>query len=267
MLSPQALLKGLVQRALPYALTDGPEAERFLRLSRYGDIYIHSLIRKQHLLADEGSYFVTNNSSTAITGQTNTAFTAVNPTVSIFNRGSPTDSQAKRIYLDYIYLLNGGTAFTNATSNTGTFCAVLLDSQDGVTGGTALSPLSVNQDISPANSIASIRVGALTAPTGTAALRTIVGQRLVRAPVSATALTLANLDFFYFNFGSVEPTATMVPATSSTATLEVLPVMRHINLPPIVIGPGQSIWFYIFSVAAGAVTAGNFLPEIGWWER
>jgi hypothetical protein len=222
-------------------------------------------MRKQHALSDEGSYFVANNGQTAITGQTNTAFTATAPTVSIYNSDSGGNSSSKRIYLDYLYLINGGTAFSNATSNTGTFCAVVTDTQDGVTGGTLLTPANTNTDLSQRASVAVIRVGALTAPTASANSRTIVGQRLVRLPVSATALTLANVDQFYFNFGGVE--ANLVLPNAASATLEANAVGRIIPLPAISIGPGHSAWIYVFSVSGGAVTAGNFIPELAWWER
>ena len=264
MLSPQALFKLLVARALPQAAADGPESERTVRGGRYGELSMLSMVRKAHLLAEEGTYFTANNGTTGITGQTDTAFTAIHPTISIYNSDSPGNSQAKRISLDYIHLLSG-TAFTNATSNTGTFAAVVTDSQDGVTGGTLLTNNCVNQDVPKSSSVAIIRVGALVAPTASASSRTIVGQRLVRAPVSATALTLANLDMFHLNFGGVEPNMALPNAAS--ATLEANVVGRIIPLPPVVIGPGQSAWIYVFSVSGGAVTAGTFLPELGWWER
>lgn len=261
-LQTQSSMFGAVARALPLPTVDGVEGE--LRTSRYRDLLVNNLIPTKAGLTGEGSYFVTNNGQTAITGQTDTAFTATHPTIAIYNSDTASNPAAKRLCLDFIYLLNGGTAFSNATSNTGTFCAVTIDAQDGVTGGTLLTPNNANMD-SGTKSLAVIRAGALVAPAVTAAARTIVGQRLVRCPVSATALTLANLDQFLFNFGGVD--ISMALPNGASATLEANVVGRTINLPPIEIGPGHSAWIYVFSVAGGAVTAGNFLPEIGHWER
>jgi hypothetical protein len=252
----------LVSRALSQPSPDNVEREQ--RVSRYGGTYIYNVVPTKHILADEGSYFVASNNQSALTGTTNTAFSATNPTISIFNSDSLGNPSSKRIYLDYVYLINGGTAFTNATSNTGTFCAVTIDSQDGATGGTLLTPNCTNMDVGN-KSLATVRVGALTVPTASANARTIVGQRLVRCPVSATALTLANLDQFLFNFGGVD--IAMALPNQASPTVEASVVGRTINLPPVVIGPGQSAWVYVFSVAGGAVAAGNFVPEIGWWER
>lgn len=266
MLAAQALEKGLVARMLPVPNLDSQNVDVPWRVGRYNEGYVLSLIRKHHLLADEGSYFVFNNAQSGITGQTNTSYTATAPTISIYNGDIQGNVQSRRVYLDYIHLLNGSTAFSNATSNTGTFLTVVLDTQDGVTGGTLLSPANPNQDATAAPACkAIVRVGALTAPALTAAAQTIIGQRLIRLPVSSTALTLANVDQFHFNFGGVE--AGMALPNQASATLEAYAVGRVLNLPPVVIGPGQSAFIYVVSIAGGAVTAGNFLPEIGLFMR
>lgn len=262
----EALLRGWISRALPQADTDNDPG--VVRLWRYGEVATVGIIRKQHALADEGSYFITNNAQTAITGQTSTAFTATAPTLMVVNTDSANNSNNKRIHLDYAYLINGGTAFSNATSNTGTFIAVVVDSvQRYTSGGTNLSAniVSPNADAASRASIAAVYCGAIVASAAAATARTVVGQRLLRAPVSATVLTLANLDQFKFNFGGVE--AAPANSVQASATLEATMVDKTIALPPIVIGPGQCALIYVFSVAGGAVTAGNFVPELGWWER
>src|ERR1700752_2690867 len=94
----------ITSRSLPQANTDGVEGE--LRGGRYREAYTLSLVRKQHALADEGSYRVTNNnSSTAgITDNLGTAFSATVPTVIIYNSDSPANPGYKRIHLDFINL-------------------------------------------------------------------------------------------------------------------------------------------------------------------
>jgi hypothetical protein len=254
---------GLVGRALPQPTTDNVERE--VRISRYGDCYAYNVVPTKHVLDDEGSYFIANNGQTAISGQTQITFTATAPTISIFNSDSAGNPSSKRIYLDYNYLVAGGTAFTSGgTGNVATFVAVTLDSQDGVTGGTLLSPVCANMDTGT-KSVAIVRFGALAAPAVTANARTIVGQRLVRCPVTTATLSLANVDQYLFNFGGVD--FSMALPNAASATLEANAVGRTVNLPPVVIGPGQSVWVYVFTSTSVSVTPGNYFPEIGWWER
>jgi len=265
-MSLETIMQGIVSRFLPQPQADNQDD--ILRLSRYKDAYILPVVRKNHALADEGSYFVTNNAQTAIAGDTSVAFTATKPTIWIFNSDSPGNQSAKRIHLDYIYLLSGGTAYSNATSNTGFFCAVVIDNPSAATtGGSDLTPNIVcpNIDVSKKASIATVRYGALTAPAATQNARTIVGQRLLRAPVSGTAITLANVDQFMLNFGGVEPNLALPNAAS--ATVEANAVGRMLHLPPVVIGPGQSAFIYLFMVANSAGVGGTMYPEIAWWER
>jgi hypothetical protein len=266
MLSPQALIRGVVSRIIPPAAFDNPNVDVPQVFGRYGEARIASYIRKAHLLADEGSYYVAANGQTAITGQTTTAFTATSPSLLISNTDSATNPLAKRIYLDYIHLLNGGTAYSNATSNTGIFWHLLLDTGNRYTsGGTALTIASPNMDLSQKSSVALVNAGAITASAATNAVRTIVGQRFMRAPVSGTALTLANLDEFHFNFGGVE--SHVGNFLQASATLEANMVNKAFAGPAVIIGPGQSLLFYINCIAGGAVTAGNLIYEVGWWER
>ena len=264
MLAPQALIRGLVGRLLPTANPDSPNVDVSQRFGRYGESAVLSYINKSHLLADEGSYFVANNAQTAITGQTTAAFDATKPSLLIVNTDSVSNPLGKRIYLDYIHLLNGGTAYSNDTSNTGIFWSLQLDTVNRYSsGGTALTINNPNNDLAQ-GSVALAYAGALVTNTAQA-LRTIVGQRLMRAPVSATALTLANLDEFHFTFGGIE--AQSAAAIQTSATLEATMVNKSFTGPPIIIGPNQSLLFNINCIAGGAVTAGNFIYEVGFWAR
>src|SRR5882762_11209058 len=100
MLSPQALLRGLVARALPSLNADSQANDVGLRLGAYGEQYTQPLVRKTHNLADEGSYFVTNNAQTGIVPTYGTAFSATAPFILIYN-----GQTANRLYLDYLALV------------------------------------------------------------------------------------------------------------------------------------------------------------------
>ena len=67
---------GLVGRGLPQPLADGLEGE--VRLSRYRDAMVANLMATKHMLADEGSYFVSTNPTpgTGLAGEPGTITSA-----------------------------------------------------------------------------------------------------------------------------------------------------------------------------------------------
>src|SRR5258708_5183831 len=102
MLSPQALIRGLVQRALPSAANaDNSNVDVAFRQWPYGEMATQPLVRKAHNLADEGSYYIANNAQTGIVPTYGTAFAATSPFITIFNGNTAN----QRLYLDYIALV------------------------------------------------------------------------------------------------------------------------------------------------------------------
>jgi hypothetical protein len=266
MLSPQALVKGIVSRVLPGPTQDGPEQERTFRLDRYGAIYVQGEVLKQHALADEGSYFVANNGQTGILVGTQTAFTAGSPSCIFANNDSPSNPTAKRLYLDYVELLV--TTAGAGTSSGPKFMALVLDQGNRAgspVGGTDFTSriVSPNQDNPLRSSIAQVIFGALTATTATGGARTVVGQRMVRLPVSASALDTPG-DIVRLEFGAPEQMSSVV--IGSTALLQANAIQACLKLPPVIVGPGQSCLIYLWQ-AVSNTTATTYAPEIGWWER
>src|SRR5579872_4684368 len=104
MLSPGALLKGLVRRFLPAPSQEGPENEGYLRLLRYNELAVGSMVRKSHLLTDEGTQFVANAAQTPIIDTGNAAFAITHPNLYIANTADPSDPAAKSIGMDYVDL-------------------------------------------------------------------------------------------------------------------------------------------------------------------
>src|SRR3954470_18246381 len=100
MLSPQALIRGLVQRTLPSINPDSANNDVALRQGSYGEIYNQPLVRKAHNLADEGSYFVATNAQTAIVPTYGTSLVATSPFITVYNANA-----TARLYLDYIALV------------------------------------------------------------------------------------------------------------------------------------------------------------------
>src|SRR6266853_934272 len=181
MLSPQALIRGLVSRALPSLNPDGANNDVALRLDPYGGAYTQPLVRKTHNLADEGSYFVTNNAQTAIVPTYATAFSATTPFITIYNNST------LRAYLDYLALVNV-VAGTCSTAIGYTALAIAVDTGNRYSsGGTNLTANIVNCGASAiGNPGLTIFCGAITA-TAAVAARNIVGVRNIRPGVS-TAL-------------------------------------------------------------------------------
>lgn len=266
MFSPQALIKGLVSRALPTPTLDGAESEGAARLSRYRELGVISFVRKAHMLADEGAYFTTNNAQTGLATGVQTAFTATAPFVLIQN----TDvASGKRIYVDYMALVASAAGAASA-GGTYTAFAITIDSTlrfSALGTGANLTPQNVspNTDINALVSVASVYCGALTATAASAKARTIVGNRNLRFTVLATGAFAVIGDTFFLNFGGVEGSGLGV--TGSGPGVMANPVMLSNPQLPVVIGPQQSMLLHIWYPGATVTTGISFFPEISWWER
>jgi len=160
------------------------------RQSTYGELMTMPVVRKIHTLADEGSYFILHNNQTAIAPPTATGFVATTPTFVVTNL-----DPVKRMYIDYISITTI-TAFT-ATSGVGPeYASIVLDNTATgrySSGGTQLTVRSAVAEHGCAHHTAQLNAyfGAITATAASAAARTIVGQRMVRPAVSASASTVS----------------------------------------------------------------------------
>lgn len=261
MLSPQALMRALVSRNLPSVNADSPNVDVALRAGRYGEQYALSIIRKQHLLADEGAYFMANNNSqTGILSSAATGFVATTPALVIANVDSPTSSSYKRIYLDFLNLVT--TVVGSAASGLVNLQAALyLDTGNRYSsGGTEITAniVSPNMDLTP-KSIAKVYFGAITAAAATLSARAISPLRVVRPAVSGTVMDVVG-ETKLFNFGGVEA---MLNGSITIANANFIPV----PMPPVIIGPGQSALLYLWQNVGATNVAATYAPELAWWER
>jgi hypothetical protein len=267
-MATEILVKGVPSRILPQSQMDAQREGIPFRLDRYGSVYVQGEVLKIHPLADEGSYFVTNNGQTAILSSPAVGFVSTTPALILVNNDSPSNPAAKRIYLDYMELLVT-TAGITATATQAKMMAVVVDQTNRyVSGGTDLSAkiVSPNMDNALRSSVAQVVFGALLANAANSA-RTVVGQRLVRLPVTATTAPDLVNDLARFEFGSTDTLNSNT--TGSAAGLQANVIQSALKLPPVIIGPGQSALIYIWQLAAGGSlsSAASYLPEIGWWER
>lgn len=256
MLSPQALVKLFAQRALPTFNPDSVNNDNGWRGGSRGEGYVMSLVRKAHMLADEGSYFVTNNAQTGVATNNGTSFSATAPFVVVQNNN--TVQSGLRAYLDYITLVT--TVAGSAASGASTInAAVVIDSILRYTsGGTNITAnvVSPNMDGSFTSGV-SAYVGAITAAAASGSARTVCGFRILRPTVSATVLDALG-EQKILNFGNVE-------GAQGSFTLANANMITN-SLPPVIIGPGCSALLYIWTTSTTPVTP-QYAPEIGLWVR
>ena len=262
----ETLLRGWVSRSLPQAETDNDPG--VVRLGRYGEPYSIPLFRKQHGLADEGTYFIGNNAITGLaTSLLGTAFsrTTLSPTLIISNSDSPGNSNAKRIYMDFLHLVVTATGAAGAGLTNLLFAWTADNTDRYVSGGGDLvgSIYNTNMDVAKGSGVARLRFGALTLASPTGAERFLCGQRQLRMPNSATAMC-AIQDHTLMTFGNVEPNhSALIDISTAKTTAGNFTFM----IAPIIIGPGQCAIFHLWSPGAALTTGISFLPELGWWER
>jgi len=261
MLSPSALIRGIVSRFLPAANADNPQVDVPPRFGRYGEQYGLSLVRKQHLLADEGSYFVTNNNAQAgILSSPATGFVATTPAMIVYNTDKASASGYKRVYLDILDLIT--TVVGSAASGLVNLQAALyLDNGNRYSsGGTEITANIVgpNADLSP-KSIARVWFGALTATAASGAVRALSPLRVVRPAVSGTVLDVVG-ETKHFNFGAVEA---LLNGSITIANANNIPV----PLPPVILGPDTSALLYLWQNVGATNVAATYAPELAWFER
>lgn len=258
-LSPQALVKGLAAKLLPSFNPDSANNDIALRLDSYGGVSTQPLVRKAHNLADEGTYFITNNAQTGIVPTYGTAFAAVSPFLTVYN-GAPSPAVSK-VNLDYLALV--AIAAGASTTLAGYIAAALvLDAGNRYTsGGTNLTPNIVNPNpAAPANTPPGVQIfaGAIVASAATAAARTIVGVRNLRPSVSATVINVVG-DMNLINFGGVEGATGSI----TIANANIMPQA----FPPVQIPPGWTALLYLWFPVMSAPSAATFAPELGLWVR
>lgn len=257
MLSPQALFRGLVSTLLPSVNADSQNNDVAQRLDAFGGAFVQARIRKAHVLAREGSYFLANNAQTGIATGTAAVFAATTPTLIVQNLDSP---GGKSIYFDYLALITTAAGgFASAGVNL-QLVTVLDNGLRYVSGGTRLTAniVSPNMKLAAQKSVADIYFGALTASAATGAARTICGLRILRPAVSATVLDVIG-ELKVLNFGGVELT---MNGSITVANANQIP---H-PLPPHIIGPQQSLLVYLL-LNGTTPAAASYAPEPGWWEE
>jgi hypothetical protein len=227
------------------------------RYGPYGEVVTIQATAKQHMLSDEGTYYITRT-PTPGTGvasiTTPTAFVATSPYIIITNQNPPT---GRNVWLDYIHL----QMVTPGTSSTDLQFATVIDVvpryTSGGAGGAGTNVASILQGPvgtntgSPNNSGALVYAGALVAIA--ASQPRVMCNRYLR-----TAIAVAR-DTYTINFGSGDM------ASDNTLVSGAAIVQRSVPHPPVCIPPGGTFQFHLYGTASAAATTCEV--EIGHVER
>lgn len=221
-----------------------------LRASKKGEIYTDSVAKGRTAIAAEGGYFVATNPTpgTGIAGITATgAFSDAESLITIRNGGS--GDNPKWLYLDYIRL----QITAAGTSGSDVLYTMKTDSgnERWASGGSALTPVNVNQGSSVATS-ATIHVGALVTDAATSAAR-LVGNGVLRTVIRVVG------DEYLFDFGGDV-------RSGASSLFEGLLVSRQvIPCVPVILPPSTQLVFSMYATAEAA--ASSYELEIGYYER
>lgn len=250
-----SLLK--VARALPAPTTADGALIGNPRASRYLEQIVQPIVMTKHTLADEGSYFVATNPTpgTAIAygaAGTQASFSDTVPFFVIKNNASP---GGKRTYLDYLKLLENGTA---PATTTAVQLAIKVDSANrfptsAVSTFQAISPVNVNADDStqPQTQLWVPNGAVATIPASSGSARLVARSQLKGGPT-------LNLDEYKISFGVVD-------VASDGGYLTTVASYSTRN-SPIVLGPGEYAIIYLW-FPGGATNPFSFEFELGFWER
>jgi hypothetical protein len=224
---------GLANKGLP-SPTSGDNVYGPLRSSRYGELVTQVLEgSKMYAAAREGSYFVATN-PTPLTGIAGIAaadgFDDLEALMFLRNG----DSNPYEIVPDFL-LLECITAV--GTNGTNTNFAVKCDK--GATryssGGSSITPVNASMASTRTSGIDSLKFGALVTTAATSQARLMWHQRL-RSVIKVLG------DKYLFSFGQSQG-----PVSSGIPTEGTLQACIQCQLPPIVLGPGDSMLVHEFA--------------------
>lgn len=243
----QTPISGRVSRDLPQPTPDTNQTT--FRGGRYGEQVIFSIPPTKHFLADEGSYYVATNPTmgTSIAHVILAAFDDTKQYIYLRNTESSTNTNAKRIYLDYIKLLV--KVVPPSAVEWGYVGIVDYGVARRTSGGNLITPVSPNGDCSKP-SIATIYVGPVVTVAGTSP------RYVARGRWRGVIPTI--YDEYVIQFGGLEGGGSMAAAAASGRAVSAA--------PPVVIGPQQNFCLNIFGTG-NITTASEYEFEIGYWER
>lgn len=246
-----------VSRAKPQYVPATNKVEA--RGSQDGSLYVLNRVPTKQILCDEGSYFVTTNPtpSTPIAygaAGTQATFADTVPFLQIINTGNPGDPEAPTVFIDYLKLIQiGGTA--PATTTSLNMVARLDSGFRASTAGTPTTNVPVAPNMNLATAAPAARIITYSGAVATIPALSGAGRQVGRALLKGGPVLV--LDEYSVVFGIND-----VPGTQGYLTTVAAYASR---MPPIGIGPGQSLTLHLF-MAGGATNPFSYEFELGHWE-
>lgn len=241
MLTPGILNRGIIRRMLPTKKpsADGEDREIFDRNGPYGEKHIIPVSIPWAAAADEGSFFVDTNPTLETGLATTAAPIAFSDTAAFYTCYNTDPVGGRRIALAYLKLVS---TVVGAGPSTGVKLAVTIDEGDRyASGGAQLIPQNPNMDAEQSDA-AEVWAGAVVLAAATQSVRRPVSSRWLKRAVHVVG------DQYMVFFGSDTP--------ARAAGVDSVDV-----LPPIIIGPRQSVNIHLWLPAQSA--ASNFEIEVG----
>lgn len=222
------------------------------RNGQYGERHVLNIVPTKHLLAEEGSYFVSTN-PTIGTGVAAGIQTTFSDTLAAFVIRNTDVAGGKSIYLDYIKLLCT-VAPASATSLQYAGKLEPATPRAATAAVATLTPVNVNGGVAvqPMARIDAFTGGAWeTVPAASTSAR-IVSRGALRGVIAVIG------DELILAFGSVDPAGGAGAPSSGSR--------QGGSAAPVVIPPGGSYTLHLW-FPANAATGPSFEYEIGHYER
>lgn len=242
----------IVARSLPVALVD--KAETDLRVNKYGEL-VNPALSERNRAADDGGYFVATNPtpSTAIaygSGGTNATFSDTVPFMNVVNTAA---TGGKRVYLDYLKLIQNGTAPASTTS---VHYAIKIDNvARTATAGTPVTHTPVNANMGdgsgPVSRVIVFSGAVATVPAASAAARLVARGQLKGGPT-------LNLDEYNIVFGGADNASQGGYLTTVASYCS--------RSAPVVLDPGCNAMIYLWFLS-GITNPFSYEYELGIFER
>ena len=253
-----ALIQGVTNAfGSPAATPEGQPTPNALRMGKFNELYVGSMVPTKHLACLAGYYYSATLGATAVV-TTLATLTEASPAMIIENSGL---AGGPSIMLDYVRLI--ATA-VDAVSTTWAY-SWKTDTIRGKwgSGGSALTPLNCNMGATNA-SVATIHFGALlvaTAQQSSNNARVFAAGNL--APTGTAPVTLIG-DVVDFRFGCLEgPLPTTISNVASNG-IHTFAMGYPVSNGPLVIPPGTTATLFLFN--AGAMNAPSYAVNMGWFE-
>lgn len=245
-------IQAFASRLLPAPAADGTVVN--LRASKYGDVSAQIIGHKKHVLADEGTYFVSTNPTpgTGIGAPIVTSFSATGPMFAFINNNPIGGARA---YLDYLKLV----CTVVAASGTAFYMTAIRDQisrQITTDNTTTATPVNVNGD-SQVKSNCIFKYCATTINVAAAA----TPQAAVVARASMGGVTVVG-DELVMDFGATDPAS-----YSGLYAAQLTCAGRKVSVcPPVIVAPQQLVFFNLW-IPGNSGTGLSYEFELAHWER